>query len=627
MADTSLGKAYVQIVPSAEGISGSIQNILGPESERAGKSSGESFAGKFASIAKKALVAVGIGKMIGSALNEGGALQQSLGGIETLFKENAGQVKRYAEEAYRTTGLSANAYMQSVTGFSASLLQSLGGDTAKAGEIANMAMIDMSDNANKMGTDMASIQTAYQGFAKQNYTMLDNLRLGYGGTKTEMERLLKDAQAITGVKYDINSLSDVYNAIHVIQGELDITGTTAKEASTTLQGSFSAMQASFQNLLGNMATGGDVAGAIDALTQSVSTYLFGNFLPMVGNVVAQIPNILVGAVQGIAMYADEIINSGINLVTDLVQGIITAVPQLITAVTTLAQNIYGVIDSIDWLAVGSDLLANIDTGFVAEIPSLIESCGDMIASFIGTVMDNLPSIVSRGVDMVASLASGVAQNIPAIVNAMVNVLAKVLATIGQHLPQYLKQGAELIGRVANGMLNALPGVLSAVGGIISNAVKAFSKFDWLSIGRNIINGIVNGIKNAGGAIKETLMGFAKNAFEKVKNFFGIHSPSTLMRDQIGENIGFGMAEGIERSAKEVDHAMESLTRGAYTVPLEATMAQNSQLLTASGNGAQGANMSATININAQDYNSALDIAQEVKRILVHDMEREEVAYA
>ena len=233
-----LGQAYVQIVPSAEGISGSISKIIDPEAERAGTTGGESFASKFASIAKKALVAVGIGKIIGDALNEGGQLQQSLGGIETLFKENAYQVKKYASEAWKTTGLSANEYMQNVTGFSASLLQSLGGDTAEAGRIANQAMIDMSDNANKMGTDMSAITTAYQGFAKQNYTMLDNLKLGYGGTKTEMERLLKDAQAITGVKYDINNLSDVYNAIHVIQGELDITGTTAEEASTTLQGSF-----------------------------------------------------------------------------------------------------------------------------------------------------------------------------------------------------------------------------------------------------------------------------------------------------------------------------------------------------------------------------------------------------
>lgn len=202
---TNLGKAYVQIMPSAKGISGMISKELDGEVKSAGQSAGNGLVSKI----KNAIVAAGIGKMLGSALMEGGKLQQSLGGIETLFKNNADTVKQYANEAYKTTGLSANAYMENVTGFSASLLQSLGGDTAKAAKVANMAMVDMADNSNKMGTSMEMIQNAYQGFAKQNYTMLDNLKLGYGGTKQEMQRLLADAQKLTGVKYDINNLSDV----------------------------------------------------------------------------------------------------------------------------------------------------------------------------------------------------------------------------------------------------------------------------------------------------------------------------------------------------------------------------------------------------------------------------------
>ena len=252
---TELAKAYVQIVPSAQGIKGSITQALGGEADSAGAAAGKGFGGKLIGALKGIIATAAIGKALSATITEGAALQQSIGGIETLFKESADKVKQNAAEAYRTAGMSANEYMELTTSFSASLLQSMAGDTAKAADIADMAMQDMSDNANKMGTSMEDIKNAYQGFAKQNYTMLDNLKLGYGGTKTEMQRLLADAQKITGVKYDINNLSDVYSAIHVIQGELDITGTTAKEAASTISGSFASMKAAFKNVLGQLALG------------------------------------------------------------------------------------------------------------------------------------------------------------------------------------------------------------------------------------------------------------------------------------------------------------------------------------------------------------------------------------
>ena len=272
---TELAKAYVQIVPSAKGIQGSISNVIGGEADSAGHSAG----GKIVGAIKGAIATAAIGKALGAALTEGAALEQSLGGIETLFKDSADKVKQNAAEAYRTAGMSANQYMELTTSFAASLLQSLGGDTKKAAEISDMAMTDMSDNANKMGTDMERITDAYQGFAKQNYTMLDNLKLGYGGTKEEMQRLLADAEKITGVKYDISNLSDVYSAIHVIQGELDITGTTAKEAASTLSGSFASMQAAFKNVLGQLTLGQDIGPALSALAETVTTFLVGNLLP------------------------------------------------------------------------------------------------------------------------------------------------------------------------------------------------------------------------------------------------------------------------------------------------------------------------------------------------------------
>ena len=283
---TELGKAYVQIIPSARGITGMIQKEMGGEAASAGVSSGQTLGSKLVGALTGVITAAGIGKAIGAALSEGAALQQSLGGIDTLFKASAEKVKGFANEAYKTTGLSANAYMENVTGFSASLLQSLGGDTDKAADIANMAMIDMSDNANKMGTSMDSIQVAYQGFAKQNYTMLDNLKLGYGGTKQEMQRLLADAEKLTGVKYDINNLSDVYQAIHAIQENLDITGTTAKEAASTFSGSFESMKAAAKNVLGKLALGENILPSLQALAETTSTFLFNNFFPMVGNIMS-----------------------------------------------------------------------------------------------------------------------------------------------------------------------------------------------------------------------------------------------------------------------------------------------------------------------------------------------------
>lgn len=297
---TELGKAYVQIIPSARGITGMIQKEMSGEVASAGVSSGQSLGSSLIGALKGAIAAAGIGKAIGAALSEGAALQQSLGGIDTLFKASAEKVKGFANEAYKTTGLSANAYMENVTGFSASLLQSLGGDTDKAADIANMAMIDMSDNANKMGTSMDSIQVAYQGFAKQNYTMLDNLKLGYGGTKQEMQRLLADAEKLTGVKYDINNLSDVYQAIHAIQENLDITGTTAKEAASTFSGSFESMKAAAQNVLGKLALGENILPSLQALAETTSTFLFNNFFPMIGNIMSGLGVVLTEGLSSLA---------------------------------------------------------------------------------------------------------------------------------------------------------------------------------------------------------------------------------------------------------------------------------------------------------------------------------------
>lgn len=385
---TNLGKAYVQIMPSAKGISGMISKELNGEVTSAGQQAGNSLM----STIKNAIIAAGIGKLFATSLLEGGKLQQSLGGVETLFKNNTETVKQYANEAYRTTGLSANAYMENVTGFSASLLQSLGGNTAKAAKIANMAMVDMADNSNKMGTSMEMIQNAYQGFAKQNYTMLDNLKLGYGGTKKEMERLLADAQKLTGVKYDINNLADVYEAIHVIQKELDITGTTAKEASTTLQGSFASMKASFLNLLGKLSLGQDIKPSLEALAKTTTTFLVGNFLPMVGNILKGLPTLIIGAFSGLAEQLKGILGEKVvaKIQTYLKQ-VSGAVESFIGVITGSLSKEKG-IDLMKALGIKEstaktivNIANNIRTAFL-NIWQAIKNVGVIVGEFIGDLL-------------------------------------------------------------------------------------------------------------------------------------------------------------------------------------------------------------------------------------------------
>lgn len=356
---TEIAQAYVQLIPSARGITGKIQSILNPEASAAGQSAGQSLGSSLVGVMTKVIAAAGIGKAFSAAISEGAALQQSLGGIETLFKGSADKVKGYANEAYKTTGLSANAYMENVTGFSASLLQSLGGDTNKAAETANMAMIDMSDNANKMGTSMESIQMAYQGFAKQNYTMLDNLKLGYGGTKQEMQRLLADAEKLTGVKYDINNLSDVYSAIHAIQENLDITGTTAKEAASTFSGSFESMKAATQNVLGKLALGEDIQPALDALLESTKTFLVNNLAPMIGNILKQLPKLLLGTLKGVftSMFGEGIGSALTGILTTLagafagfkifsvVSGLLSGLAGIIATVKTAVMGFFAILSA------------------------------------------------------------------------------------------------------------------------------------------------------------------------------------------------------------------------------------------------------------------------------------------
>lgn len=540
---TELGQAYVQIIPSAKGIKGAIKSELDPEATSAGQSVGS----KIASSIKKFIAVAGIGKAIGASISEGGALEQSLGGVETLFKGNADKVKQYASEAYKTAGVSANTYMEQVTSFSARLLQSMGGDTEQAAEKANMAMIDMSDNANKFGTDMQDIQNAYQGFSKENYTMLDNLKLGYGGTKTEMERLLADATKLTGVKYDINNLSDVYDAIHVIQEELGVTGTTALEATETLTGSLAAMKGAFSNFLGNLALGEDITPSLEALADTVSTFLFGNFLPMLGNILKAIPNAIVTFIQESAPYFLE---AGGQFINQLYTGITVGLPNLLTNMQTAITNTLNTITEKlpEFLSKGVEILTNLVNGVLQAIPQIITTVGTIISTFVEFILKNLPVILEAGKDLILSLVDGIIKNLPAIVESAIQAISNFLDTLIKNLPNIAITGGKILKELVIGIIKKLPDIIATAVTLMAEFVgMLISKIpDVLNAGKDIVAGLWNGILEMKDWIVEKVKGFASDIANGFKKVFGIASPSTLMAEY-GRFIDEGLAEGIEKN--------------------------------------------------------------------------------
>ena len=481
---TQLGKAYVQIIPSAKGISGMIQKEIGGEVASAGTFAGESLGSNIVGTFKKIVAAAGIGKAFSAALGEGAALQQSIGGVETLFKTSAGKVRAYAEEAYRTTGLSANKYMENVTGFSASLLQSLGGDVSLAADVANRAMVDMSDNANKMGTSMESIQMAYQGFAKQNYTMLDNLKLGYGGTKEEMVRLIKNAASYKDIQDELNisvkdgdmSFGNIVNAISVVQKKLGITGTTALEASKTFTGSFEAMKAAAQNVLGKIAIGENVTPALQSLLETTKTFLFGNFLPMIGNILLGLGVVLT---EGLSSLASQLFGDAFG----------SAVYDQIGRVTGIFQTFF------DMIFGSMDKEGNFEIldalGFSEDAANQIINIADNIrVTFenIGSAIGNVGSIVADFVGGFLGIQDS-GQNV------------NLLGTAFEFLSNVLK-GASSILKDITGLLKEHPGIVSAVASAVIGLTTAWKTYKAVSLAIKTIESAKNAIFNISFALSQ-----------------------------------------------------------------------------------------------------------------------------
>lgn len=714
---TQIGEAYIQIIPSAKGIKGSITKELGGEAESAGKSAGGSLASGLIGALKGALAAAGIGKLLGDTLKEGANLEQSIGGIETLFGAGGKSAEEYAASvgkslsevkdeynqlmeaqnialdnaanAYKTAGLSADEYMQTVTGFAASLKQSVADET-EAAKFADQAVIDMADNANKMGTDMQSIQNAYQGFAKQNYTMLDNLKLGYGGTKAEMERLLRDAEELEGYKenaLDVNNFADVVDAIHIIQENLGITGTTAKEAAQTFSGSFSAMKAAAKNLMGNLALGQDIGPSLNALGESVNTFLLDNLFPMVGKVLGQlpsllknlipmlkdalvqgIPQIMVGGTQLIIGLVDAIMStdwlalagdivraiitglqdtaatlfgegdplpamkdsilgainnlgtliseqapaflkSAGDLISNLIQGLGSALPGVISAAAEIGSALLTTLISSapELLSAGIDLLGQVVDGLVSATPAIATAAANAIETLSKTLVSNAPIILEKGLLLIEKVASGIASGLPKIASAAVDIVSKLAKSIGENLPTILKKGGELIGKLAAGIIVKIPDVVACIPKIFEAVKSAFESTDWISLGKDIINGIIEGVKAMLDELIKAVKSVASKAYETVKSFFQISSPSKLMENEIGRYIPEGIAVGIVANEDSVVDAMNDLsavTAGAF----------NADFQTAQAAGETTNLGGVTININGDNLNSR-EIALEVESIL------------
>lgn len=494
-----------------------------------------------------AIASASIGALTKVSIDSYAEFEQLTGGVETLFKDSADTIFQYSQQAYKTAGLSANEYMSTIVGFSASLIQSLGGDTVKASEIGNQAILDMSDNANKMGTSMEMIQNAYQGFAKQNYTMLDNLKLGYGGTKEEMERLLADASKLSGIEYKISNFSDIIEAIHVIQTELDITGTTAKEASTTIEGSFNSMKSAWSNLMTAFADdNADFDKVFNELMNSAMT--FGdNIIPRieivlsrVGDSLPKIINAIVGTTLGLA---PQLLDSGVKAVGSLFDGLMKGLPQLINAgvdiiktiidsITTALPNIISsaseimgtlinaIIETLPMLLqLGFDVLLALADGIIEALPTLVPTVLELIVTICDNILENLPLILNAGMELLIALTEGIVNSLPILIQDVPRIINTFMDVITQNLPKIIETGVTIIVMLIKGLIDSIPLIVENLPQIIMAIINVFTMVQWASIGKSIISNIGQGIMNMKGNIVSQAKTIAENVMTTIKNLF------------------------------------------------------------------------------------------------------------
>ena len=571
----------------------SVMKGIGSSAIKVGK--GLAVAGAAAATAVTALVSKSVGAFAD--------YEQLTGGVETLFGAGGRSVEEYAQsvgksvsdiqgkydslmsaqnvvlenanKAYMTAGMSANEYMDTVTGFSASLISSLGGDTNKAADYANSALVDMSDNANKMGTDMESIKNAYQGFAKQNYTMLDNLKLGYGGTQEEMKRLLSDAEKLTGQRYNISSFADITQAIHAIQTQMDITGTTAKEASTTISGSWGSLKAAFQNVLVGLTTGGDMFDqSLDALINTAVT--FGqNIIPAIKGALSGIGYLIEGLAPVIGEtipplindLAPTLANSAVSLISSLVNGLTQSATQFSECLSNMIIVAVAGISSVvpQLLDAASKIVSNLMQGLTNSMPQIVNGAVTLIEGLVDGLVDNVPLLVMGAVQLVASLANGLIANLPRIIDAGVNLITGIVSASYSMMPQIIQNGMQLVVNLAVGLVRAIPQLIAALPRITGAIVKGFKSVNWFDLGLQLIKSIWEGIKSIGSemwnGVKEKmseLWGGVKNVVSEklnnIKSAYDAHGGGL-------KGATFAAIEGVKEYYRTGYDAINQLTGG------------------------------------------------------------------
>ena len=544
--DTKLDSSGVESGVSALG--GKLSGVMGTALKGTGVAIGAAVAG--------------VSALTKSSLDAYADFEQLTGGVETLFKTSADKVMEYAGEAYKSAGLSANEYMETVTSFSASLLQGLGGDTDLAADVANQAIIDMSDNANKMGSDMSAIQNAYQGFAKQNFTMLDNLKLGYGGTKEEMQRLLDDAEKLqkekfgVDVEYDMNNFADVIQAIHTVQEEMDIAGTTSKEAATTIQGSLGMMKGAWQNLVTGLGDeNADLDGLIDNFIQSVIT-VGENIMPEVERILAGIGEMVTTMLPQVVQMIPELINSvlpGIiesasGLVTTLCTAIVDNAPTLIDSALQLILTLTNaILENLPMIIeCGFQAILQLALGIAEALPTLIPTIVEVILTIVTYLIENIDLLVDAAIAIITGLAEGLINALPVLIEKAPEIIEKLVIALVNNVPKLLEAAVKVIETLATGLITNVPKLLAKIPQIMTSLKNGFLNLcsGFADVGKNIIDGLWNGIQNGWNWLTDKVSNLAKGLLDAAKSALGIASPSKEFR-KIGEFCVAGFNDGID----------------------------------------------------------------------------------
>lgn len=649
---TELGKAYVQIIPSAKGISGNISKELTGGMGSAGNEAGSLFGSSLVGTITKLVAAAGVGKLLKDTIGQGMEMEQNLGGSEAVFGQYAQNVQNMATTAYKNMGMSASEYMATANKMG-SLFQGSGLEQKQALDMTTQAMQRAADVASVMGLDTASAMESIAGAAKGNFTMMDNLGVAMNATTLKAYALEK------GVNFDWNTASNAEKATLAMEMFMDRTtqyaGNFARESTETLSGAFGAMQGAAKDLMANLALGMDIGPALANLTDTVMAFV-KNLMPMVASALKGLPDVissvLSGAIAALNMIgnnADGIVQGGIEIVTKLAEAIISAAPYILEAGVRLIASLAEAIFTTDWATIGSNLMQNLsdamslaggeifgsDTGIIDGImtsitnnlptllssgveiitnivngimqalPGMITMAGEIVQNLLTFIVQNAPTLLSAGADLLVNIINGIAQNLPNLVSAAADVVSnlltyiiqnaptllasgielvgkvadsiisalpvivtsavtlvgRLLSTVLSNAPRLLQGGIQLVGKIADGMLNAVSRVLSAIANIIQQIVNKVTTHDWASTGRNVIDGIANGIKNGISAVLSVVENLANSIKEKIQGALKISSPSKVMED-IAKWIPAGIAKGIEDNAKMVYDAIDSIRKQA-----------------------------------------------------------------